>query len=310
MHICTHACRHVNNPFPSIVLSSTPLDRDQLEEEIDTFVSECMAKIESLKQTINKDKKRAEQHKQSKAQAKVQSGGEEDKGEDEDEDEHDSRTRNLIHQCEPQVLQHKHTVIIHLFHCLEQVTATLQEMKKVRMQQLREATERLRPAEFRMDSSGGSGSGGGGGAAGSNLHSGGFNAQWLVGSGSISDDDDSDDDEGGGLETMLTQEEEQVFQEENQDLLEELQDNLDQIRQAEQKLVEISKLMSLFSTKVMEQEEQIDAIYDTNIESVSHVQMGNESLRTAIERSKSGQLHTFLFFIGAGLSLLFLDWQM
>ena len=58
-----------------------------------------------------------------------------------------------------------------------------------------------------------------------------------------------------------------LLQEENHHLLDSLEDNLDAMRRAESQLAAIASLMTLFSTKVLEQEEQIGTIYDQAIKS-------------------------------------------
>ena len=58
-----------------------------------------------------------------------------------------------------------------------------------------------------------------------------------------------------------------LLQEENHHLLDSLEDNLDAMRRAESQLAAIASLMTLFSTKVLKQEEQIGTIYDQAIKS-------------------------------------------
>jgi syntaxin 18 len=116
--------------------------------------------------------------------------------------------------------------------------------------------------------------------------------------------DDDDDDGGMGL----SEGEVQMMEQENAVLMHELDGNLDQMRQAESKMHEIVNMLSLFSTKVLEQSETIDCIYDEAVESSSHVRMGNQQLRKALERGVNNRLVTLFALLLASFSLLFLDW--
>ena len=53
----------------------------------------------------------------------------------------------------------------------------------------------------------------------------------------------------------------QALEMENEDLLGQLEDDLDAARKAEQRAVEISKLLNVFSVKVAQQAEQIEMIH-------------------------------------------------
>ena len=97
---------------------------------------------------------------------------------------------------------------------------------------------------------------------------------------------------------------------ENHQLHDSLQENLDQIRKAEGKMAEISQMLALFSAKVLEQEEQIDTIYDQAIQSTLHVHSGISQLKKAAQRGVTFRMMILFMILMLSFSLLFLDWYM
>jgi t-SNARE complex subunit (syntaxin) len=100
----------------------------------------------------------------------------------------------------------------------------------------------------------------------------------------------------------------QEFAMENADLLDELNDNVDAVRAAESRMAEISKLLGLFSTKVAEQELEIERIHEAVIESQGNVEKGNEYLENAASRGVDFRIIMLAIIVGATLSLLFLHY--
>jgi len=88
-----------------------------------------------------------------------------------------------------------------------------------------------------------------------------------------------------------------------------MENDLDQIQRSEQRMAEIASLMSLFSTKVSEQEEQIQSIHDNAVRSVAHVQSGNQELRHATERRVTFRIVVLFVLATLSFSLVFLDWM-
>lgn len=174
-------------------------------------------------------------------------------------------------------IAHSRTVIICLYDSLKHVTMFMQHLKAIRTDRLKQQAQRVKPEKFAVDST----------LPQIDLYS-------------DSDDGSGEDD----LDPMEVQEMEQ----ENRHLMEQLNDNLDQVRQAEQKMVEIAGMLSLFSTKVLEQEAQISTIYDTAVDSTARIRSGNEQLRKALDRGVNSRVMILFVLLLASFSLLFLDW--
>lgn len=98
--------------------------------------------------------------------------------------------------------------------------------------------------------------------------------------------------------------------EENHHLLDSLEENLDHIRRAEQKMSDIGSLLSLFATKVVEQEEQIHTIYDHAIQSTLHVHSGIAQLKKAAQRGVTFRMMILFMILMLSFAMLFLDWYM
>eukprot|EP00474_Spongospora_subterranea_P010164 CRZ10622.1 hypothetical protein [Spongospora subterranea] len=99
-----------------------------------------------------------------------------------------------------------------------------------------------------------------------------------------------------------------IFEHENALLLSELDADMGAIRQAEARLNEIAELFSLFSTKVVEQQHQIESIYDNIVVGKSNMDMALDQLRKYLKHGASFRLNILAIFVIAALSLLFLDW--
>lgn len=172
---------------------------------------------------------------------------------------------------------HRHTLVLCLFAALQKVTEAMRNMKLTKTQQTREQALRRHPSKYVP-------------------HETKIPTEQPINEGEI--------------DTGFSKEEELAFEAENADLIELLDDDMSQARKAEKALVEISQAVSLFSEKVMEQEEQIKAIYETSVKSVSHVESGTKELQKALQRNVSFRVSILFFLATASLSLLFLDWYM
>lgn len=85
-------------------------------------------------------------------------------------------------------------------------------------------------------------------------------------------------------------------------------DELEMARDAHRAVVQISSLNHLFSTEVVRQTHQIEAMYEDALAATQNFQVANVHLQKTIERSSGSQCYVFLFFVAASLALLFLDW--
>jgi len=99
-----------------------------------------------------------------------------------------------------------------------------------------------------------------------------------------------------------------MLEEENKKLQIEFNTLIDQVREAEKKILEISTLQQLFSTKVMEQAKQIEELYDTAVQSTMNVDSGNKMLVKTKQDMVGFRLYMLVFLIMASFILLFLHW--
>lgn len=131
------------------------------------------------------------------------------------------------------------------------------------------------------------------------------NAALAQGAAAYSETHNSDD---SAQSQQLSAQELQQFEAENTALQEALADNLSEALLAEQKMGDISSLLTLFATKVAQQEEQIGTIFDTTLESRLSVTRGLEQLHTAGQRNMSTKQWMLFTILVLSFSLLFLDW--
>jgi syntaxin 18 len=245
-------------------------------------------------------------------------------------------------------LRHHGAVIVALHMSMARVTSCLEALRTVRAQQRADATARRAPAAFRVggdDDAGGdvhrdadqqargskrNSDTGGGDAAGlrrrlmsssaaSSSTSSSAAAQqkrWRGYEGDAADimgDDASRNDnynDGSGGDDFASDEALQAqLQAENDAFLRAMRTQIDQLRQSERKMAEISQLMTLFSTKVVEQQATIESIHGNAVNATANVRLGNESLRSAAAHGVSFRVNTLLLLLVASFSLLFLDWD-
>lgn len=77
----------------------------------------------------------------------------------------------------------------------------------------------------------------------------------------------------------------------------------------ERSMLEVSSLSRAFAAHVMTQTEQIEALYAQAVEATQHIGAGNVQLTKTVGANEGSGWTMFWFLVGAGLLLLFLDWQ-
>lgn len=103
-------------------------------------------------------------------------------------------------------------------------------------------------------------------------------------------------------------EEIQMFEQENQRLYDELSTVADEVRQIEGQVMEISKLQEIFTSKILEQDHDLDRVTDTIIHTTENIKTANEDIREAMKKNASFRAWILFFLIVMAFSLLFLDW--
>jgi len=83
--------------------------------------------------------------------------------------------------------------------------------------------------------------------------------------------------------------------------------DLDQINETQTKISEIATMMSVFSTKVVEQHEQVDNIHGFAEESTDLVEQAGKHLDRAIDNSNSYRFYVVCWFVGSAIALLIFD---
>ncbi|XP_004617477.1 syntaxin-18 isoform X1 [Sorex araneus] len=112
----------------------------------------------------------------------------------------------------------------------------------------------------------------------------------------------------GRAEDELSPEEIQMFEQENQRLVGEMNSLFDEVRQIEGKVVEISRLQEMFTEKVLQQEAEIDSIHQLVVGATESIKEGNEDIREAIKNNAGFRVWVLFFLVMCSFSLLFLDW--
>ena len=116
----------------------------------------------------------------------------------------------------------------------------------------------------------------------------------------ISDDEDE--------EIELSASQIMQFEAENATILKSVQDTLESVHQAEARLMDISALQMELVTRLTQQTELTNQLYEDAITATSTVEKGNEQLKEAKRRAKDGRLFILVFLLGASFSLLFLHY--
>lgn len=115
-----------------------------------------------------------------------------------------------------------------------------------------------------------------------------------------------DDSQGASIE--FSAQEQLLYESENQSLLQSLETNLDSMKTAEKKLVEISDMLTMFTTKIEEQSDTIELI-ESNINQTNiNIDTGIEHLKKAVASSAQGTQFNIFVLLVMSFSLLFLDW--
>ena len=100
------------------------------------------------------------------------------------------------------------------------------------------------------------------------------------------------------------------FDVENEILQAQLERTSHDTSKVEAKITEISNLMSLFTTKVVEQNEQIETLQDEAEDTKENMKKGNEQLMEATKHMSGFRRFILLFLYFASFLLLFLDYMM
>lgn len=100
----------------------------------------------------------------------------------------------------------------------------------------------------------------------------------------------------------------QELEAENAALLTTLHAEMEEAELIEREMVEVSRLMSTFSEKLVDQQSEIEMLVEEVVYSRDQVAKGNEQLVQATQRTFSFRIFVLCFLIGASFVLLFLDW--
>lgn len=95
---------------------------------------------------------------------------------------------------------------------------------------------------------------------------------------------------------------------EEQHLLQAFQTDLDKIQETQQKIEEVSALVGMFATKVVEQQEQAEHIHAIAEESTAYIEKAEKHLHQAAKNSDSYRFYVVCWFVGSALFLLVYDY--
>lgn len=87
-----------------------------------------------------------------------------------------------------------------------------------------------------------------------------------------------------------------------------LTNDLDTVQQVEARMTEITTLLSQFSALVSEQQQDIEVVYETTVQSKENVQKGQESLVDAAQRTKQSKHRMATVVFVMALTLLFFNY--
>ncbi|KAH8929240.1 hypothetical protein BT69DRAFT_1236244 [Atractiella rhizophila] len=110
------------------------------------------------------------------------------------------------------------------------------------------------------------------------------------------------------IDSLISAEQQQIFESETSELLKETQSTLNSIKTAQASLVEISDLQGQLAMHLAKQIEVGDKLWEEAVESSGKVDEGNKQLRKARERAKGGRIWVLALLLGASFTLLFLDY--
>eukprot|EP00164_Ancoracysta_twista_P012504 GFYU01019645.1.p1 GENE.GFYU01019645.1~~GFYU01019645.1.p1 ORF type:complete len:295 (+),score=45.24 GFYU01019645.1:131-1015(+) len=109
------------------------------------------------------------------------------------------------------------------------------------------------------------------------------------------------------LPSELSASEMKLLEEENDMLQNELNTMVDQVRQVEGRMVEISQLSHIFATKVLEQSQEIENIYNLAVQSTQNIEAGNKELDKAAKSGVGFRFMILFFLLFMSFALLVLD---
>jgi syntaxin 18 len=130
----------------------------------------------------------------------------------------------------------------------------------------------------------------------------------------VSGSDERNSDNGVGESSTSSgsqerrQQQQQEFVNDSDALVAELVEVSRGAQRAENKIVELSALSSMFANVVSKQSQQIEQIYTEALKTTKFLETGNVEMRKTISRRRSGSNYmAFVLFI-ATFAVLFLDW--
>lgn len=230
---------------------TTEQERDTIEHEVSVFVKTCKDQIDILKNRIYDEK-------------------------------NGSSTRWLhMRDISPDVVAHRHGVVLILSERLHTVTSQFDKLRSMRFQ---DAVNKAMPRR-KMP---------------------------KVADVKAVEASKSDVAEVGELDLPSSSGpvrfQDQLLDDETRALQVELTSLLDAVQETETKMVEMSALNHLMSTHVLQQAQQIEYLYEQAVEATKNVELGNKELSQAIRRNSSGRTFLLLFLFVLTFSILFLDW--
>jgi syntaxin 18 len=107
---------------------------------------------------------------------------------------------------------------------------------------------------------------------------------------------------------QLSTEDIQIFEAENEQLYNDLNILSDEIKQIENKVVQITELQNIFSEKILHQDKNLERVLVTLVGSTENVREANEQIRNAIQRNAGLRVWILFFLLVMSLTLIFLDW--
>eukprot|EP00916_Digyalum_oweni_P020823 GHVL01034691.1.p1 GENE.GHVL01034691.1~~GHVL01034691.1.p1 ORF type:complete len:162 (+),score=25.71 GHVL01034691.1:458-943(+) len=109
-------------------------------------------------------------------------------------------------------------------------------------------------------------------------------------------------------ETKNNLEETDNLETENAALMQMYSEDTSIIQQTQDKLREISKMMGMFATKVVEQEDLAIQLTANMDDTIGNFERADEQIHKAMESSMTSRTWTLIFLIFSGIFLLLLDW--
>lgn len=185
----------------------------------------------------------------------------------------------------PQTMCHCNIVVESLLLALQGINESMKAMREERLAQLKRDQQSLYSATFDAHAA-------------------------MPDDALVSEYQHDDDGHDGDDQAALSELEQTQLQLENEEFYKQMNDTLDQVRQAERTLYQLSKMIGVMSSKITEQETQVEELYSMAFDSTANIQQGNQHLRKAIERGEGSRFMSLFIIALASFALLFLDWYM